>query len=159
MAETVVLDHPTIRRHYRVIESLVRSGASAREVGRQLRAGGATIANERLFAAVADIRERVRLSTALQFLNFDQVPNQRSIPLAPYRQIEPYNFLVGVNVVPGSGGQRFERYVIVTSSELVTRFEIESIAEEILERYAQAGQPGVRDFRLLGGTRAASTEE
>lgn len=131
----------------------VRRGLSGAATLRSLRRSGYTIGN----AAFGELFRRATLqeslNSKLKFIRRDFFPNPRRLAEAITKQTRQFVFTVrirGRNPVTGVKGERF---VNVALDNLMTRGEIEALAQASIGRGVDS--PGLDDptLTLVGGTR------
>ncbi len=147
---------PRARRASPLIRRAVREGVSSRRLMDILQEAGLGIRRQTLLDLMRLEAERAVMGPVLSALRLDRMPNPMRLPPALTKIRRAYSFTVRVRGVDFDTGITVEQFVQVTTDQLLTRGEIESLAnlaiEKDLDRYALT----VSDLLLIGGQRAGA---
>ena len=110
------------------IESGLTRGMSTAAIQAELSSAGIGVRRTDLLAAVRSIRGAGAAADRLKFIRGDYRPDPAGLPHAVTRQLREYSFRVRVQGYNPLSGQQESRYFQVSTNELISRNEIESVA-------------------------------
>ena len=144
------------RRASPMIRRGVREGVSSRDITRILQKAGLGIRRQTLLDIMRAVGEEAAIGPVLSALGISRRPNPFRLPPALTKIRRAYSFTVRVHGTELDTGITSERFVTVTTDTLLTRGEIEALADEAIG--ADAGRyPLVYSNTLLvGGLRAGA---
>lgn len=118
----------SVARALPFIESAVAAGTSANVLQNSLAAAGIGVRRQDLLAAIRDIKGAQAAADRLKFIRSDFRPQPSNLPHAVTRQLRDYSFRVRVTGTNLMSGQTEIRTFNVSTNDLLSRDEIESIA-------------------------------
>jgi hypothetical protein len=134
----------------------VREGLSAREIGRQIRAGGGQISNAALFEVARRERNIWTHGLNLRYLNRNVLPNPHTLPEALSRLTRAFAFTLEVRGKMLDTNAPIKQYITISTDRVLSPAELsemaEAIASERIGRYGMA----VEDSVLVSGLRAGT---
>jgi hypothetical protein len=110
------------------IESGVSRGLSTTQIQTELSAGGIGVRRTDLLEAVRAVRGAELAADRLKSVRSDYRPDPSRLPQAVTRQLREYSFRVRVQGYNPETGNPESRYFNVSTNELMTREDIESVA-------------------------------
>lgn len=147
-AEGVVQD---VRKAWSGIRGGVARGQGASKIGETLRGIGLPIPRPVIETAVTRERRRREQGRQLRFLGRQRKPDPRKLPLALTAIQRQYAFLVTVDGIDSHSGDKIQKYITISTDELLSRDEIEALAEEAFERDTERYAILAPQFRLVEG--------
>jgi hypothetical protein len=117
------------RASYPFIQRGVREGLSANAIQKSLSANDIHLRRTTILDLVRRERELVSAGSSLKFLNRNARPDPRRLPEALTSLRRQYSFTVEVRGTSLSNGESRVQNVTVVSDRLLTRGEIEDVAE------------------------------
>ncbi len=133
----------------------LRQGQSASETLKQFRAGGGRIRTQSFYNLFRFVQDLVDRGSRVRFLNRTATPRRESLPEIGTRQLREYSFRVEVRGLAPRREEDEGYFVTVSSSTLMSRGEIEEMAESIMSTSYQDAQSGSYEYVLVHGQRSA----
>lgn len=144
------------RRASPIIRRGVREGVSSRQMTRILQKAGLGIRRQTLLDMMRMIEGEVAIGPVLSALGINRFPNPMRLPPALTKIRRAYSFTVRVRGSEIDTGAATEQFVTVTSDTLLTRGEIEALANQAIETDLDRYKLVVTDTLLTGGLRAGA---
>lgn len=144
------------RRASPIIRRGVREGVSSRALTGILQKAGLGIRRQTLLDIMRLMEGEAAIGPVLSGLGLNRRPNPLRLPPALTKIRRAFSFTVriqGVDVETGVGSQRF---ITVTTDTLLTRGEIEALAEQAIETDSDRYKLVVSNILLTGGVRAGA---
>jgi hypothetical protein len=146
------------RLAYPFIYSGVRGGSTASDVMQAFRSGGGHIQTQKFYNLWRYVDDLVYRGSLVKYLPRSATPRRASLPMIGLRQMREYSFTVNVKGrAPRSEGDD-GYFVTVSSSSLMSRGEIESLAKQTMTSQYQDATAGDYEYVLVHGQRAMSEE-
>lgn len=147
---------PRARRASPIIKRGVREGVSSRALTGILQRAGLGIRRQTLLDLMRLAGEEAAIGPVLSALGINRRPNPLRLPPAITKIRRAFSFTVRALGTDVDTGASVEQFVTVTTDTLLTRGEIESLAEQAIE--ADRGRYPFRDveFLLTGGLRSGA---
>ena len=142
------------RRASPIIRRAVREGVSSRQLTKILRDAGLGIRRQTLLDLMRKETERALMGPVLSALRLDRMPNPMRLPPALTKIRRAYSFTVRVRGTEFESGISMEQFVTITTDKLLTRGEIESLANLVMEKDLNRYGLDVTELLLIGGQRA-----
>ena len=142
------------RRASPLIRRAVREGVSSRQLTQILRDAGLGIRRQTLLDLMRHESERILTGPVLSALRLDRMPNPMRLPPALTKIRRAYSFTVRVRGEEFGTGIKMEQFVTITTDKLLTRGEIESLANLVVEKDLERYGLDIATVTLIGGQRA-----
>ncbi len=144
----------------RALSSIIRGiseGLSDNTIQRTLQDEGLGYRRTDMLSDIRTLRGVETSSARLRTLPPDRHADPSRMPYALTQQLREYSFRVRVSGFDPNVGQRVDRFINVSTNELLTRTEIEDIAsgfaEDMSGENASGGLLEIDEVALEGGTR------
>ena len=134
----------------------VREGISSRQLMGVLQKAGLGIRRQVLLDLMRLYGDEVAIGPVLSALGINRFPNPMRLPPALTKIRRAYSFTVRVRGAELDTGLETEQFVTVTSDTLLTRGEIEALADQAIEADRSRYNLIVADLLLTGGLRAGT---
>ena len=144
------------RRASPMIRRGVREGVSSRQMTRILQKAGLGLRRQTLLDIMRVMGEEAAIGPVLSALGVGRRPNPFRLPPAITKIRRAFSFTVRVQGLETDTGAPVERFVTVTSDTLLTRGEIEALAEQAIETDLDRYKISESAFLLTGGMRAGA---
>ncbi len=144
------------RRASPLIRRAVREGVSSRQLTGILQKAGLGIRRQTLLDIMRLMEGEAAIGPVLSALGLNRRPNPLRLPPALTKIRRAFSFTVRALGVDVETGVASERFVTVTSDTLLTRGEIEALAEQAIEGDRDRYQLRETEFLLTGGLRAGA---
>ena len=139
-----------------IIRRGVREGVSSRALTVILQNAGLGIRRQTLLDIMRLMEGEAAIGPVLSALGINRRPNPLRLPPAITKIRRAFSFRVRVRGSIEDTGEPTERFITVTSDTLLTRGEIEAIADEAIEADRGRYNLVVSDLLLVGGVRAGA---
>ncbi len=147
---------PRARRASPIIRRGVREGISSRALTGILQRAGLGIRRQTLLDIMRLVEGEAAIGPVLSALGLNRRPNPLRLPPALTKIRRAFSFTVRALGVDVETGVSREQFVTVTSDTLLTRGEIEALAEQAIETDRDRYQLRETQFQLTGGVRAGA---
>lgn len=144
------------RRASPIIRRGVREGVSSRQLTSILQKAGLGIRRQTLLDIMRLVEGEAAIGPVLSALGINRRPNPLRLPPAITKIRRAFSFTVRVRGLETDTGAALEQFVTVTSDTLLTRGEIEALAEQAVERAVDRYNLSLSDTLLMGGVRAGA---
>lgn len=144
------------RRASPIIRRGVREGVSSRAMSGILQRAGLGIRRQTLLDIMRLMGEEAAIGPVLSALGLNRRPNPLRLPPALTKIRRAFSFTVRVSGVDVETGVGSERFITVTTDTLLTRGEVEALAEQAIETDRDRYQLRETEFLLTGGLRAGA---
>ena len=145
---------PRARRASPLIRRGVREGVSSRQMTRILQKAGLGIRRQTLLDIMRLMEGEAAIGPVLSALGINRLPNPMRLPPALTKIRRAFSFTVRVRGLDVESGISSERFVTVTTDTLLTRGELEALAQEAIETDLNRYQLTVSAALLVGGLRS-----
>ena len=142
------------RRAWPIIQRGVREGISSRALTGVLQRAGLGIRRQTLLDIMRLAEGEFAIAPVLSALGLDRRPNPLRLPPAITKIRRAFSFTVRVLGADSDTGLEIEQFVTVSTDTLLTRGEIEALAEQAIESDLSRYKIIVSEFLLTGGVRA-----
>lgn len=139
---------------YPIIQRGIREGLSANAIQKVLRDSGLGVRRTSLLEVVRAERGVQEAGERLRFLRPDRRPDPSRLPLAITKQRRLYSYTIRIRGADPFTAEPFERWFNVSSDQLLTRNDVEAIAEEFSREDGLSPTIGAREFQLVRAQRA-----
>jgi hypothetical protein len=147
---------PRARRASPIIRRGVREGVSSRELTRVLQQAGLGIRRQVLLDIMRAMSDEAAIGPVLSALGIGRMPNPLRLPPAITKIRRAFSFTVRVRGLETDTGLTAEQFVQVTTDTLLTRGEIEALAQQAIETDLNRYKLTVSAVQLMGGVRAGA---
>ena len=154
VAPFLLRQSPRARRASPIIRRGVREGISSRALTGILQRAGLGIRRQTLLDLMRLIEGEIAIAPILSALGLNRRPNPLRLPPAITKIRRAFSFTVRVRGADSDTGIETEQFVTVTTDTLLTRGEIEALAEQAIESDLSRYKIIVSEFLLTGGVRA-----
>lgn len=144
------------RRASPLVRRGVREGVSSRQIMGILQKAGLGIRRQTLLDMMRLIEGEVAIGPVLSALGINRRPNPFRLPPAITKIRRAFSFTVRVRGLETDTGISSEQFIQVTTDTLLTRGEIEALAQQAIEADMNRYKLSVSDVLLIGGTRAGA---
>ncbi len=144
------------RRASPMIRRGVREGVSSRQLMGILQKAGLGIRRQTLLDIMRLMEGEAAIGPVLSALGINRMPNPLRLPPALTKIRRAFSFTVRVRGSVETTGEPIERFVTVTTDTLLTRGEIEALADEAIEGERGHYDIVVSNLLLVGGVRAGA---
>lgn len=144
------------RRASPIIRRGVREGVSSRQLTQILQKAGLGIRRQTLLDIMRLVEGEAAIAPVLSALGINRRPNPLRLPPAITKIRRAFSFTVRVSGLDTDTGGALEQFVTVTSDTLLTRGEIEALAEQAIERDLDRYKISLSASLLIGGVRAGA---
>ena len=144
------------RRASPIIRRGVREGVSSRALTGILQRAGLGIRRQTLLDIMRLVEGEAAIGPVLSALGINRRPNPLRLPPALTKIRRAFSFTVRVSGLDVDTGVSSERFVTVTTDTLLTRGEVEALAEQAIETDRDRYQLRETAFLLTGGVRAGA---
>jgi hypothetical protein len=134
----------------------VREGVSSRQLTSILQKAGLGIRRQTLLDLMRLYEGEAAIGPVLSALGVNRFPNPMRLPPALTKIRRAFSFTVRVRGSVEDTGAPTEQFVTVTSDTLLTRGEIEALADQAIEADRGRYNLVVSDLLLTGGLRAGA---
>lgn len=142
------------RRASPLIRRGVREGVSSRALTGILQRAGLGIRRQTLLDIMRLMEGEAAIGPVLSALGLNRRPNPLRLPPALTKIRRAFSFTVRALGSDAATGVEREQFITVTSDTLLTRGEIEALAEQAIEDDLSRYKLTVSSFLLTGGLRA-----
>ena len=144
------------RRASPIIRRGVREGVSSRALTGILQKAGLGIRRQTLLDIMRLMEGEAAIGPVLSALGLNRRPNPLRLPPALTKIRRAFSFTVRARGLDADTGASVERFVTVTTDTLLTRGEIEALAEQALEGEGPSGSLLSFEVLLTGGVRSGA---
>ena len=144
------------RRASPIIRRGVREGISSRALTGILQRAGLGIRRQTLLDIMRLVEGEIAIGPVLSALGLNRRPNPLRLPPAITKIRRAFSFTVRVRGADLDTGIETERFVTVATDTLLTRGEIEALAEQAIESDLSRYKIIVSEFLLTGGLRSGA---
>jgi len=142
------------RLAYPFVKRAVSEGLSANAALKAWRESGGAIRRQTFLDLYRTVKGVEQAGARLRNLPLHSRPNPDRLPPAVHPILRRYSFEVRLRGVDSYTGETVERYITVSSNDLLTRREIELKAEEAVERFPENYPFILESALLVGGKRS-----
>lgn len=132
----------------------VARGLGDSAIGRALRGAGVNVPAPTLTKVVTRERRRREASAKLKFLPKNRKPNPARLPLSLTPIARNYSFLVEVSGIDKTTGEAVQKWITISTNELMDRDKLEEAASQMFGRDPDAYAVDSPSFTLVEGMRA-----
>lgn len=144
-----------VKEGYVAVRSGVSRGLSSGVIGRTLRKAGIPLPQPTVESVVTAERRRRAAATNLQFLGRHRRPNPARLPLSLTPIAREYAFLIRVTGTLLDGRETVQRWITISTDQLLSREELEQMAQGYVEADPANYGVLVSEYRLIEGMRRA----
>lgn len=144
------------RRASPLIRRGVREGVSSRALTGILQRAGLGIRRQTLLDIMRLVEGEAAIAPVLSALGLNRRPNPLRLPPALTKIRRAFSFTVRASGTDTSTGVLREQFVTVTTDTLLTRGEIEDLAQQAIEREGDPYNLIMASFQLTGGLRSGA---
>ncbi len=144
------------RRASPMIRRGVREGISSRQLTSILQKAGLGIRRQTLLDIMRLMEGEAAIAPVLSALGINSFPNPLRLPPALTKIRRAFSFTVRASGLDADTGAAAEQFVTVTSDTLLTRGEIEALAEQAIESGRDRYKIIQSSFLLVGGVRSGA---
>ncbi len=144
------------RRASPMVRRGVREGISSRKIMGILQKAGLGMRRQVLLDMMRLMEGEAAIGPVLSALGINRFPNPMRLPPALTKIRRAYSFTVRVRGSVEDTGAPIEQFVQVTTDTLLTRGEIEALADQAIEADRGRYNLVVSDLLLVGGVRAGA---